>query len=86
MANVDRAYNFVRHELAELGLLADGVYLDKVELCISNVKSSGERGYVFEQVGHYGHTELDTIPWGTRGTPSSRSVRRKHRYWYFDSG
>jgi hypothetical protein len=54
MANVDRAYNTVRHELAELGLLADGVYLDTVELCISNVKSSGERGYVFEQVGHYG--------------------------------
>jgi len=54
MANVDRVYNLVRHELAELGLLADGVYLDTVELCISNAKSAGERGYVFEQVGHYG--------------------------------
>ena len=54
MANVDRAYNQVRNELAEIGLLADGVYLDAVELCISSAKSSGERGYVFEQVGHYG--------------------------------
>ncbi|XZE36555.1 hypothetical protein SH501x_002134 [Pirellulaceae bacterium SH501] len=53
MANVDRAYNLVRHELAEVGLLADGVYLDAVELCISNEKSGGERGYVFERVGHY---------------------------------
>lgn len=54
MANVDRAYNLVRNELAQVGLLADGVYLDSVELCISNAKSAGERGYVFEQVGHYG--------------------------------
>ncbi len=53
MANVDRAYNQVRHELAQVGLLADGVYLDAVELCISGDKSEGERGYVFEQVGHY---------------------------------
>lgn len=53
MANVDRAYNQVRHELAEVGLLADGLYLDTVELCISGDKSEGERGYVFEQVGHY---------------------------------
>lgn len=53
MANVDRAYNHVRHELAEVGLLADGLYLDVVELIISGDKSVGERGYVFEQVGHY---------------------------------
>lgn len=53
MANVDRAYNQVRQELAEVGLLADGVYLDAVELCISDEKSEGERGYVFERVGHY---------------------------------
>lgn len=53
MANVDRAYNLVRNELAEVGLLSDGVYLDAVELCISNAKSEGERGYVFEKVGHY---------------------------------
>ena len=53
MANVDRAYNLVRHELAEVGLLSDGVYLDAVELCISDAKSEGERGYVFERVGHY---------------------------------
>ncbi|MEQ1826589.1 MAG: hypothetical protein ABL921_11620 [Pirellula sp.] len=54
MANVDRAYNLVRNELAEVGLLSDGIYLDTIELCISNVKSAGERGYVFEHVGHYG--------------------------------
>lgn len=54
MSNVDRAYNKVRHELAEVGLLADGVYLDAVELCISHEKSGdGEVGYVFERVGHY---------------------------------
>ncbi len=53
MANVDRAYNHVRHELAQVGLLADGLYLDVVELIISGAKSVGERGYVFEQVGHY---------------------------------
>lgn len=53
MANVDRAYNHVRQELAEIGLLADGVYLDVVELVVSGEKSEGERGYVFEQVGHY---------------------------------
>jgi hypothetical protein len=52
MANVDRAYNQVRHELAQVGLLADGLYLDVVELIISGDKSVGERGYVFEQVGH----------------------------------
>jgi hypothetical protein len=53
MTNVDRAYNQVRHELAQVGLLADGLYLDVVELVISGDKSEGERGYVFEQVGHY---------------------------------
>jgi hypothetical protein len=53
MTNVDRAYNHVRQELAEIGLLADGVYLDVVELVVSGEKSEGERGYVFEQVGHY---------------------------------
>ncbi len=55
MANVDRAYNHIRNELAQVGLLADGVYLDAVELCISHEKNGcgGERGYVFEYVGHY---------------------------------
>lgn len=53
MANVDRAYNQVRNELAHVGLLSDGIYLDTVELCISHEKSGGERGYVFEKVGHY---------------------------------
>jgi hypothetical protein len=55
MANVDRAYNHIRNELADVGLLADGAYLDTVELCISHEKSGcgGERGYVFEYVGHY---------------------------------
>jgi hypothetical protein len=53
MANVDRAYNHVRQELAEVGLLSDGIYLDAVELVVSGDKSEGERGYVFEQVGHY---------------------------------
>ncbi len=53
MSKVDRAYHKVRQELAEVGLLANGLYLDAVELVISGDKSEGERGYVFEQVGHY---------------------------------
>lgn len=54
MVNVTRAYNQVRNELAEVGLLADGLYLDSIELCVSDEKSGdGELGYVFERVGYY---------------------------------
>lgn len=53
MDKVNRAYNKVRNELAEVGLLYDDVYLDKVELVITDVKSKGERGFVFEDVGWY---------------------------------
>lgn len=52
--NVDRAFHQVRTELAEVGLLAEGVYLDQIDLCVSHEPSLGEQGYVFEVVGHYG--------------------------------
>ncbi|MFO1063130.1 MAG: hypothetical protein U0892_04565 [Pirellulales bacterium] len=51
MVDVNRAYNFVRNELAEVGLLSDGLYLDHVEVSVSKYKSSGEAGYVFEDIG-----------------------------------
>ncbi len=51
MIEVDRAYNFVRKELAEVGLLADGKYLDQIELWISDRPSEGESAYIFEEKG-----------------------------------
>ncbi len=54
MVDVDRAYNQVRRELAEVGLLADGVYLDHIELCVSRYPSRGEAGYIFESIGDWG--------------------------------
>ncbi len=49
--NFDRAFQTVRNELAEVGLLDDGLYLDHVELHISDYPSKGEQGYVFDCVG-----------------------------------
>jgi hypothetical protein len=54
MVNVDRAYNQVRRELAEVGLLSEGVYLDHIELYVSEYPSRGEAGYVFESIGNWG--------------------------------
>lgn len=48
--DVDRAYNQVRRELAEIGLLAEGLYLDHIEVCISSAPSVGEAGYLFEDL------------------------------------
>ena len=45
---VDRAFNKVRRELEELGLLADGVLLDQVDLAIAYLPSMGEAGYVYD--------------------------------------
>jgi hypothetical protein len=45
---VDAAYNRVRNQLAEIGLLADGVYLDEIELCVSAIPSLGEAGFVYD--------------------------------------
>ena len=50
--NVDRAFHQVRTELAEVGLLADGVYLDHIDLCVSHLRGFDEQGYVFENVGY----------------------------------
>ena len=49
MDAVNRSYNKVRHELSEVGLLADDVYLDSIELEVSLLPSYGEAGYVYEQ-------------------------------------
>lgn len=54
MVDVDRATNQVRRELAEVGLLTEGVYLDHIEVCVSRYPSRGEAGYVFESIGNWG--------------------------------
>lgn len=98
MANVDRAYNLVRNELAEVGLLDDGLYLDTVELCISDQKSGGgEWGYVFERVGHYAKLgyrpgviylprDLPHRPY-TPGLTLTDTIRHEyaHAWFYIDS-
>lgn len=55
MTKVNRAYNQVRQELCDVGLLADGEYLDCIELYVSYLWSFGEAGYVFDSgvPGHY---------------------------------
>lgn len=53
MNQVDKAYNKVRKELTEVGLLADGFYLDHVEVCVAGVPSAGEAGYLFEYEGEW---------------------------------
>jgi len=99
MVNVDRAYNKVRNELAEVGLLADGVYLDSVELCVSDEKSGdGEWGYVFERVGHYADRgyrpgviylprDLPHLPYSP-GWTLTDTIRHEyaHAWFYLDPG
>jgi hypothetical protein len=50
MDAVNRSYNKVRNELCEVGLLAEEVYLDSIELEVHPLPNYGEAGYVFEQV------------------------------------
>jgi hypothetical protein len=45
---VEDAFNRVRQELCQIGVLADGVYLDQIELCISGIPSLGEAGFVYD--------------------------------------
>ena len=49
MGAVSRSYNKVRAELTEVGLLADGVFLDSTEVQVALMTSMGEAGYVFEK-------------------------------------
>jgi|GEM_PF-62318 len=49
MPLVYRAYNQVREELAEVGLLDEGIYLDEIELKVAVLASMGEGGYVFDK-------------------------------------
>lgn len=46
---VNRSYKKVRNELSEVGLLAEGVYLDSIELEVALLPNFGEAGYVFEK-------------------------------------
>jgi hypothetical protein len=49
-SRVERAYNKVRRELAEVGLLEDGRYLDRVECVQDNIPTlSDELGFVFDE-------------------------------------
>jgi hypothetical protein len=50
MDAVNRSYNKVRNELCEVGLLADEVYHDSIELEVALLPNFGEVGYVFERV------------------------------------
>jgi hypothetical protein len=51
MPKVSRAFNKVREELYDVGLLAEDTYLDKIDLIVSAIPSYGEAGYVYERVG-----------------------------------
>jgi hypothetical protein len=47
---LERAFNRVRRELAELGLLTDGIYLDRIDLARSLVPTfRGLMGWVYDQ-------------------------------------
>jgi len=50
MPDVERAFHKVRSELCEVGLLAEGVYLDQIGLEVSWLPSDKEAGYVFEDI------------------------------------
>jgi hypothetical protein len=50
MTALERAFDRVRRELAELGLLADGIYLDRIELARSLVPTvRGLMGWLYHQ-------------------------------------
>ena len=49
MPSVDLAYNKVRQELCDVGLLSEGVGLDEIELIVATLPSMGEAGYVFDE-------------------------------------
>lgn len=51
MRNIERAFNHVRNELCELGLLDDGIYLDQIDLVVSplpRILAGGAMGFVFD--------------------------------------
>ncbi len=49
LPRVKRAFRRVRHELANIGLLAGDEYLGKVEVCISSWPSTTTAGFIFDQ-------------------------------------
>jgi hypothetical protein len=55
---VNKSFHKVRNELAEVGLLARGRYLDSVDLYISALPSAGEAGYVFESAAQWRRTRF----------------------------
>lgn len=50
MPEVNRAFNKVRDELCQVGLLDEDVYLDQIELNVAILPSLGEAGYVYENI------------------------------------
>lgn len=49
MLKINRAFNKVRQELCDIGLLDEHFYLDKVDLEISRIPDYGEAGYVYDE-------------------------------------
>lgn len=49
MDQLSRAFGRARDDLADVGLLADGKYLDRIECVRAWLPSLGEVGYVFDQ-------------------------------------
>lgn len=53
MNRAEESYNQVRHELYELGLLVDGVYLDQIELWVSPLRENWPyaraHGFVYDR-------------------------------------
>ncbi len=83
MVDVNRAYNQVRRELAEVGLLSEGVYLDHIEVCVSRYPSRGEAGYVFESIGDWGRLgfrpgHLSAERYATNASRSRCDLSRYH--------
>jgi hypothetical protein len=94
MVDVNRAIRTVRNELAEVGLLAEGLYLDHIEVKVSKYPSSGEAGYLFEDIGTWGRLGFkpgviylpSDVPQMPRVPGSTLMDTIRHEYghaWYY---
>jgi len=82
MPEVDRAFNKVRNELCEIGLLADGVYLDQIELQVAWLPSWGETGYVYRDRKNRGNGFYASTCWpnSSAGMPQRTPARTLPRH------
>ena len=82
ITRLSRAFNVVRDELREVGLLDDGVYLDQIELVRSPLPSIWTMGYCF----HNGVTWLRLVGYqpGTIYIPINAPVERSSGYTLAD--